>query len=755
MPDISRRDFFKMFSLGATGKKTPSADPAEMAPAEINAGVFSDSQTGPLLTGKARETASVCTFCGCGCGLIVASVGDRVVHLEGDPDNPNNQGSLYCQGLSFGDADQIVDYDSLRTKLAQNRIAEIRYRAPGGDKWETKDWDWALDRIADQVKKVRDETFTFQDENGATVCRTSTIACLGGAPADNEENYLIQKMMRALGVINLDYGAGAGLYPEGEEPALAFERSFLTNGFPDCRNSDVFLLIGAGSPENHAQLTRFIDLAVQNRKAKVIALDQRDPETVAKADLAAALQPEADLPFIYGLINYALNHDLYLRDYVVNYTNAPFLVDPEENIAEGAFSGLTEKNGDHTYVTSTWQYQKSGEAILKDPTLNDPDCVFQRLKKHMSPYGLAEVAALTGLPAETFRQICELYCTTGQPGRAGNLIYARGNNQHTYGSPNLQAAAILQRLLGNIGVAGGGVYAPQRESNVQGAADAGMSYRSLPGYINAATASTHRDLKEYLARETPTNGYWFHKPKFLVSMLKAWYGSKATTANDFCFAYLPKLDGRDHSSPAIFQAMQDGRIKGFFTWGQNPAANEPLAQTVLTALEQLDWLIAVDRTDTETAAFWRRPGANPAEIKTEVFLLPAAYAYEKEGSATNHSRWMQWRDQAVKPPGQARSNLFIADALMRRIREKYAGGGVFPEPILDLVWNYNGNDHEPDIEKVVQEINGYAVSAGDWLTSSASLKDDGSTACGVWIYCGYYAEDPGIASAHMSAAQPG
>ena len=744
MREMSRRDFFKMFGAGVLDKKKSSADEAEAVQTATGDGGLLNYEAGPLKTGKAKETASMCTFCGCGCGIIVSSIGDRVVHIEGDPDNPYNEGSIYCKGVSLGDTDKIVDYNSLKPKFYEKRITEVLYRAPGSDRWETKNWAWASERIAESVKKVRDETFELTDEFGATVNRTKAIAFVGGSSAYNEEYYIIHKMMRALGVVYLDSGAGLPSFSPGEEPTRTFERSLQTNGLPDYKNSDVFLLIGSNPAGNLAQITRFIRIAVESGDAKVIAVDVRDNEAAAKADIYAEILPGTDLPFIYGLINYALENGLYSRDYLINYTNAPFLVNPEYNFEDGAFSGLTEKNGDNTYDTSTWQYQKSGRDILKDLTLDNPDCVFQILRKLTSAYGLEEVSAITGVSVETYRKICELYCSTGKPDKAGNLIYAMEIDQHTYGSQELRAAADLQRLLGNTGAAGGGISVPQRESNVQGVSDMGIHSHCLPGYINSVNACTHRNFKEYLERETPDNGYWSNKPKFLISMLKAWYGANATADNKFCFEYLPKRELGNRSFEAIAGAMRSGGIKGLFAWGQNLQADGPMTQPVYEALENLDWMVAVDRSDAGAASFWKRPETNPANIKTEVFLLPAALSFEKEGSATNNSRRIQWSHKAVEPPGQARSDLHIAYSLMDKIREKYSGGGVFPGPILDLIWNYSndGSKNEPDIEKVATEINGYEAISGKLLSSYADMKDDGSTACGVWLYCGYYFEDP-------------
>lgn len=525
--------------------------------------------------------------------------------------------------------------------------------------------------------------------------------------------------------------------------AQTFGRGVMTNSFPDYQNTDVFLIIGANPAENHPQVMRHLGIAVEKRGAKVIVVDPRFTKTAAKADIYAPLRPGTDIAFLYGIMNYALSNNLYFHDYVVNYTNASYLVNPAFALKDGIFSGFMQKDGKSSYDDETWQYQMAGEEVKRDPTLRNPQCVFQILKRQAARYDAGTVCRITGTPPDVFKKICELYCSTGRPDRAGNLIYAMGITQHTCGSQNVRATAMLQLLLGNIGIAGGGVNAQRGESNVQGSTDQGVLFHLLTGYLGCPNASKHKNLKEYLEKETPKKSFWSNKPKFLVSMLKAWYGKNATKDNDFCFDYLPKLDGKDHSHMAIFSQMAEGKIKGYFCWGQNPAVGGPSTIVARKALEKLDWMVAVDLFETETASFWKRPGVIPADIKTEVFLLPAAFSYEKEGTVSNSSRWIQWRWKAVEPPGQAKSDLWIVDALMKAIRKEYQSGGRFTEPILRMVWDYDKpGQQEPDIMKIAGEINGYTVSDGALLDAFSKLKDDGSTACGTWIYTGYMYMDP-------------
>jgi formate dehydrogenase major subunit len=516
----------------------------------------------------------------------------------------------------------------------------------------------------------------------------------------------------------------------------------MTNSFIDYRNTDIFLIIGANPAEAHPMAMRHIGKALA-RGAKMIVVDPRFTKTAAKAHLYVPIRPGTDIAFLYGLINYAIENNLYQHEYVLNYTNASYLISPDYYFADGVFSGLETKYGKPYYNNASWAYQRDGDVIKKDPTLQDPQCVWQIMKKHVSRYDIKTVSNVTGTPEDILQKAYAMYCESGKPNVAGNIIYVLGITQHSYGTQNTRATAMVQLLLGNIGLPGGGLNPQRGQSNVQGACDMGMLWNNITGYLGFPEASKHPTFKDYLEVETPKSGYWSNKPKFLVSLLKAWYGDKATPENDFCYDWLPKSDGKDHSHMSSYASLAEGHIKGVFCWAENPSVAGPDASHEAKALENAEWMVCIDIFENETAAFWKRPGVNPADIKTEVFLLPAAHRYEAEGTRTNSSRNIQWGWKAVEPPGKAKSSLWIADRIYKAVRKEYENGGRFPEPILNLNWNYDkpGQD-EPDIEKVAIEINGYNIADGRVLGTFADLKDDGSTACGVWIYAGYYYTDP-------------
>ena len=515
----------------------------------------------------------------------------------------------------------------------------------------------------------------------------------------------------------------------------------MTNHWIDIQHSDCVLIIGSNAAENHPVSFRWVTKAVE-KGAKLIHVDPRFSRTSALAHVYALLRPGTDIAFVGGLINYIIERRLYNEEYLLLHTNAAFLVKPEYRFDDGLFSGYDAAG--RKYDKSSWQYQLDAEGkYVEDPTLQDPRCVFQLLKQHYSRYDVDTVCAVTGTPKEDFLRVAETFAATGARDKAGTIMYAMGATQHTVGTQNVRSYALLQTLLGNMGRAGGGINALRGESNVQGSTDHALLFDLLPGYLKVPR-SEDRTLADYLTRYTPkaadpahSVNYWSNTPKFMVSLLKAYWGDKAQKENDFCYEYLPKAGG-DYSHISLFEAMYADRIKGLVLLGQNPAVGGPNARMERKALENLDWMVAVDLWETETSVFWQGPEATPASIKTEVFLLPAASSVEKEGSITNSGRWLQWRYKAVDPPGQAESDLWIIHQLHERVRDLYQKeGGAYPRPILDLAWNY-GHGEEPDVHLVAKEINGRDLTTGQQLASFAALKDDGTTLSGNWIYGGSY-----------------
>lgn len=642
--------------------------------------------------------------------------------------------------------------DSSLFDLEEQRITDVLYRAPGSRNWVKKDWDWALAEIAKRVKQTRDNTFERKNEYGVTVNRTQAIAHLGNTAINNEEAYTLHKLMRSLGVVRFNHHASSRYSSAATGLANAFGIGAMTNCVTDYRNADAFLIIGFDPVEDYPPLMRLVEMANVQRNAKMIVVDSDFTKTAAKADIYASIKSGSDIPFLYGVINYALENNLYSHDYVAKYTNASFLVNPDISFTDPGFLEMSENDDVLCHAPNGWRYQIDGDDIKKDLTLQDPNCIFQLLKKQVSCYDIATVSGMTGAPEDVLQKVGEVYCQTGKLDRAGSLIYDISIVQHDDAGQNVQAAVTLQLLLGNVGVSGGGLSVRDDKVNWHGFTDIGMFYsNNYPGYLNAVHEINHPTFQDYLKNETSKDGFWSNRPKLFISMLKAWYGDKATEENDFCYQYLPKHTGDEHSHAAIFQAALAGKVKGLFAWGEPSLVNELERETINKAMEKLDWMIAVNSFSNGPAFFWCRPEVSPDDIDTEVFLLPAALSYEKEGSVTNNSRWMQWSWKAVEPSGQAKSDLWIINRLMQAIRKEYRSDGKFPEPILDMTWDYDISDvEEPDVMKIAKEINGYFVADGSVLDTYTGLQGDGSTACGIWLFTGYIYTD---ASLNVPASQ--
>jgi len=545
----------------------------------------------------------------------------------------------------------------------------------------------------------------------------------------------------------------------------------MTNNWIDIKNADVILVMGANPAENHPISMKWV-LRAQDRGAKLIVVDPRFTRTASKADIYAPMRSGTDIAFLGGMIKYICDNGLYFKDYVANYTNATFIVDPEfkgPSQLDGLFSGYNDKT--RKYDKKTWAYQMDGQGIpRKDPSLKNPNCVFQQLRKHYERYTPDKVSDITGTPKEKLLEVYQAYASTGKPDKAGTELYAMGWTQHTVGTQNIRAMSIIQLLLGNMGIAGGGINALRGESNVQGSTDQGLLFHILPGYLPVPNASLV-DLKAYIEKHTPKTkdpksvNWWGNRSKYITSYLKAIYGNNATPENDFGYSLLPKLDeGQNGSWLVLFDQMFKGKFEGFFAWGQNPACSGANAGKVRKALANLKWMVNVNLFDNETGSFWKGPGANPKDIQTEVFMLPCASSVEKEGSISNSSRLAQWRDKAIEPIGGSLPDAEIMNELYFRVKKLYQkDGGKFATPIVNLTWNYgekeaDGKVKKVDIHSVAKEINGYYLEdvfdkkatppkqlgkKGELCTNFVSLQDDGTTSCGNWIYSGSYTQKEG------------
>jgi len=544
----------------------------------------------------------------------------------------------------------------------------------------------------------------------------------------------------------------------------SFGRGGATTAQWDLANSDCVLIMGSNMAECHPVGFRFV-MEARERGAKVIHVDPRYTRTSANADVYAPIRPGTDITFLGGLIKYVLDHERYFKEYVVRYTNAATLIDRDFRDTEdldGVFSGYDPVG--KCYDPSSWSYE--GEEVSpaatyhpaqtieaysrrnqrmtqgpppRDETLQHPRCVFQLLKKHFARYTPEMVEQICGTPQAVFLEVAEALCANSGRERTSAFCYALGWTQHTKGVQNIRAAAILQSLLGNIGRPGGGILALRGHAAIQGSTDVPTLYNMLPGYLDIPQ-EPEDTLGRYLEMVTAPTGWWHNAPKYVVSLLKAWFGENATQENEWGYQWLQKLppDG-DYSYYPLFFAMRDGKVKGLFVMGENFATGGPGARLERAAMRKLSWCVVRDPFLVETADFWKMDGVSPHEVKTEVFFMPAALAAEKDGSLTNTQRMLQWHDKAVDPPGDARSETWFMVHLGRRLRALYRGSTEErDQPLLNLTWDYplEGANQEPSVESVLAEINGWKVADHTQVSGYQELQADGSTACGCWIYSG-------------------
>ena len=550
----------------------------------------------------------------------------------------------------------------------------------------------------------------------------------------------------------------------------------MTNHWNDYQNSDVFMNIGGNTAENHPVSMKWIEKARKEKGAKLIAVDPRLTRTGAVADLYVPIRPGTNAAFLGWLIHFALHYrrdngeyvmadenvgePVYHEEYVRYYTNATYLVNEDYHNPgpDGLFAGAEEDPRDEVdrmqYDQAYWAFQTDADGnVLRDMDMEDPQCVLQIMKDFYEDYDVETISQVTGCPQETLLEAAKMFCESGIPGKAGNILYAMGITQFTHGAQNVRGIAVLQLLLGNMGMAGGGVNAQRGQSNVQGATDMAMLYHIMPGYNPMPQEAAHPTLQDYIDGTTPGDGWWVHRPKYMISMLKEFYGENATPENDFGYDWFPKLDGEDHSHIAMYNYMANGEVKGMINWADNPLVSGPTAGAKRQYMKNLDWLVSVDLVEDETSAFWYAPDMDPSEIKTEVFLLPANASFERDGSKANSGRWIQWQWKAQESPGDCKSDLWIVNELFKKLQKVYEEDpGDYPEPIVNMKWDYDGEDGEVDVEKVAVALNGYKFDTWDpdwnkdWnnndkpepIQNFVGLEDDGSTACGNWLYSGYY-----------------
>ncbi|HJQ28588.1 MAG TPA: molybdopterin-dependent oxidoreductase, partial [Rubrobacter sp.] len=550
---------------------------------------------------------------------------------------------------------------------------------------------------------------------------------------------------------------------------ITYGRGGATSNLQDLQNADCILIEGSNMAEAHPVGFRHPMIA-KKKGAKLIHVDPRFTRTSAMCDIYAPLRPGTDIVFLGGLINYVIENEAYFEEYVKIYTNAATIIteDFEDADASGLFSGWDEES--KQYDPSSWRYEghpidyasvggsqgrivgEAGEGENgemhpgmprpTDMSLEHPRCVFQILKRHFAKYTPEMVEKVCGTPKEAFFEVAKTLVENSGREKTSSLCYAVGWTQHSKGVQVIRTASILWLLLGNIGRPGGGIMALRGHATIQGSTDIATLYNILPGYLPMPdTNKDHDTWQDYVENETAASGWWSNFPKYITSQMKAWYGEKFDAESGDLFDQFPRLSG-DHSYYPTIMAMKDGEMDGAFIFGQNLAVGGPHARLARDGLRNLDFLVVLDAYEIETATVWKMDGVKPEECGTEVFFIPMALVAEKDGSFTQTQRMLQWHDKSVDPPGEARSDAWFVFHLGRRIKELYKGSRKHRDRLIKaMTWDYpvEGEREEPDIESVLKEISGYKVETGEPVGGFAELKDDGSTACGGWIYSGVYA----------------
>ena len=532
----------------------------------------------------------------------------------------------------------------------------------------------------------------------------------------------------------------------------------MTNSWVDIKNANLVLIMGGNAAEAHPCGFKWVTEAKAHNRAKLVVVDPRFTRSAAVADYYAPIRAGSDIAFLGGVINYLLTHDKIQHEYVKAYTDVTFIVREDFGFKDGLFSGYDA--GKHKYVDkSAWMYELDAQGYAKtDPALAHPRCVFNLMKAHYSRYTPEVVSKITGTPQDQFIKVCEMIAECSAKDRVMTILYALGWTQHTQGSQMIRTAAMVQLLLGNVGMPGGGMNALRGHSNIQGLTDLGLLTNLLPGYMTLP-GEKETEYKAYIDKRTPKPlrpnqlNYWSNYPKFHVSLMKAWFGAAATKENNWCYDWLPKLD-KPHDVLQVFEDMHNGKLNGYICQGFNPLASFPNKAKLIGALSKLKYLVIIDPLATETSEFWKNYGAfnevDPAKIQTEVFRLPSTCFAEEEGSLVSSGRWLQWHWKGAPPPGEAKGDAEIIAELFTRLRTMYRkDGGAFPDPVLNLTWPYV-RPQSPSAEELAREYNGKAladvtdpkdpktvlVKAGDQLDTFAQLRDDGSTAAGCWIFTG-------------------
>src|SRR5438094_764003 len=533
----------------------------------------------------------------------------------------------------------------------------------------------------------------------------------------------------------------------------------MTNHWRDIKNTDLILINGANPAEAHPVGFQWFMRAKLDRGAKMIHADPRFTRTSALADMYLRIRTGSDVAYFGGLINHVLQNNLFHDAYVRNYTNASFIVKDGFTFKDGLFSGYDAAK--RSYNIASWSYETDPATgfAMRDKTLQHPRSVFQLMKAHYSRYTPEMVSNITGIPAADFNKVAELVGQMGKPDKVMTIVYAVGLTHHTTGGQLIRSGALLQLILGNMGRPGGGMNAERGHANIQGNTDHAISWEILPGYLRIP-APGQKNLDDYVRLSAPKksdpnswNFFGTNYRNFMVSLLKGWYGAKATKDNEYAFDFIPK-PAVNSSWMSIYDQALKGKMEGVILSGMTATSIGPDSNQVMTALGKLKWLVVMDPLPTTSSEFWKAPNVDPASIQTEVFMLPTTHWIEKDGSFVNSGRWSQWKDQVIPPEGEARHDHWVLADLFDRVKTLYKNqSGKFPDPLMALTLDYK-DPKKPELEEIAKEINGKNLTTGGQMASFALLKDDGTTTAGDWIYTGSYPDAGNLAKRRNGISNP-
>lgn len=775
--ELSRRTFLAGAGLTAAAGAAMLAEGPQ---------AWADEPADAPAEGENEKRPFVCTGCALGCTGLATFNFDQLVSVGGEAANPFTEGSLCLYGQQLlalcGEAGPVAE-DAANPNL--RRLAAPRVRRPGSTAWEDISWEMALSEIANAVKATRDATFV-EYEGDVPVMRTEAIASFGGARLTAEEQYLLAKALRSWGVVHLDNEALFGRRAFAAACDATFGIGAPDGLLSDIPHADVILTVGSDHGANCPVTLRWIERARQ-RGAQWVVLDPVRSRTAEAADGHVALRPGTDAAFFGGLVKYVMENNRWQPEYVLNYTNASYLMGDGFGFdaSVGLFSGWDPVGG--AYDPAAWAYRTDGfdtwnmrfdgefawvrgEGVpvwsiptvprpVRDITLQDPASVWMQMLSFYGRYDLDTVSAVCGVPRETLEATYELLASTGTPEKAAKVLVGPGLVQHGPGAQAVRAVAAAQLLLGNIGVVGGGV-AYMGGVAGEGAADlVGLASAAFPGGLPWPTAAAPT-LQAWLEAITEPAGTGAQAPKTVVSALKEWWGPAAAPENEYGYGWLPK---RPAAGPdTVFDAVAAGPARGCFVWGADMLAQAPGAFGA-EGLAGLEWLVVADDAPSRTASFWREV-EDAAAVGTTVYQLPVAREFEKAGIRVSGARLMQYAEALAAPAGEARSEASIVGELWRRVYNLYdTKGGVAPDPLLNTKWDYEG-DAGVDLARVAWALNGYQTEGADFgagkvllIEGSANLRADGSVACAAGPFAGCWSNNgaPGTAAEQPVARRDG